>query len=100
MKSTMRVPLTGDMVFVFVKMKSGKVTELSGNIEEVSSEHAYFVPNAIELIRVADDDGQSLETRTCPEGAINSVRIGVRLDKMKPFGGLLDEEAPCWEVRI
>ena len=82
MKSTARAPLTGDMVFVFVKMKSGKVTELRGNIEEVSSEHAYFV------------------TKTWPEGATNSVRVGVRLDKMKPFGGSLNEEAPCWEVKI
>jgi hypothetical protein len=100
MKSIARAPLTGDMVFVFVKMKSGNVAELSGNIEEVSSDRAYFVPDAIELIRGADDDGQPLETKILPEGAPNSVRVGVRLDKMKPFGGSLNEEAPCWEVKI
>ena len=99
MTSTVRAPLTGDMVFVFVKMKSGRIIELSGNIEEVSSEHTYFVPDAIELIRGADDNGQPLETKTLP-GLTNSVRVGVRLDKMKPFGGLLNEEAPCWEVKI
>jgi hypothetical protein len=35
-----------------------------------------------------------------PDGAPNSVRVGVRLDKMKPFGGSLNEEEPCWEVNI
>jgi hypothetical protein len=87
------------MVFVFVKMKSGNVAELSGNIEAVSSNRAYFVPDAIQLVRGADD-GQPLETKILPEGAPNSVRVGVRLDEMKPFGGSLNEEAPCWEVRI
>ena len=100
MKSIARAPLTGDMVFVFVRMKSGNVAELSGNIEEVSSDRAYFVPDAIELVRGVEDDGQPLEATILPDRAPNSVRVGVRLDKMKPFGGSLNEEAPCWEVKI
>jgi len=67
MKSIARAPLTGDMVFVFVRMKSGNVAELSGNIEEVSSDRAYFVPDAIGLIRGADD-GQPLRQKYCPRG--------------------------------
>jgi hypothetical protein len=41
--------------------------------EEVSSDHAYFVPDAIELIRGADDDGQPLETKILPDGTPNSL---------------------------
>jgi hypothetical protein len=101
MESTVRAPQTGDVVFVFAKMNSGKLTEISGNIEEISMNYVYFTVDCIELIHsTADDDGQPLEKRIWPDNAVKFLRVGVPLNKMKPFEGTWDENAPCWEVRI
>jgi hypothetical protein len=43
----------------------------------------------------AEDGGQPLEPKILPDGAPNSLKVGVRLDKMKPFGGSLNEEGDC-----
>ena len=101
MESTVRAPQTGDMVFVFAKMNSGKLTEISGNIEEISTDHVYFAVDAIELIHsAADDDGRPLEKKIWSKDAAKFLRIGVPLDKIKPFEGTWVEDAPCWEVRF
>jgi hypothetical protein len=101
MESTVRAPQAGDTVFVFVKMKSGKLTELSGFIEEIYAKYVYFAVNAIELLRAdADDDGQALERKLWAEAAPKLLRVGVPLDEMKPFDGALYEDTASWEVRI
>jgi hypothetical protein len=101
MESTVRAPQTGDVVFVFAKMNSGKLTELSGNIEEILTNYVYIAVDCIELIHsTADDDEVPLEKKIWPEDATKHLRIGVPLNKMKPFEGTWDENAPCWEVRI
>ena len=101
MESTVRAPQTGDVVFVLAKMNSGKLTEISGSIEEISANHVYFAVDCIELIHsTADDDGTLLERKIWPEDAANLLRVGVPLNKMKPFEGTWGKDAPCWEVRI
>jgi hypothetical protein len=50
MESTVRSPQTGDMVIVLAKMRSGRVTHLSGAIEDVSAEYAYFALDCIDLV--------------------------------------------------
>src|SRR5260221_474059 len=42
MESTVRSPQAGDNVLVLAKMNSGRLTEFSGCIEEVSADYAYF----------------------------------------------------------
>lgn len=101
MESTVRAPQTGNMVFVFAKMNSGKLTEISGNIEEISTNHVYVAVDCIELIHgTVDDDGLPLEKKIWAEDAAKFLRVGVPLNKMKPFEGTWVEDAPCWEVRI
>jgi hypothetical protein len=50
MESTVKVPQVGDVVFVFAKMKSGKITELSGSIEHISNDYAYFALDAMTAV--------------------------------------------------
>jgi hypothetical protein len=42
MESTVRSPQIGDDVIVILKMGSGRITELGGFIQEISSGYAYF----------------------------------------------------------
>jgi hypothetical protein len=101
MESTVRAPQTGDTVFVFVKMNSGKLTEISGFIEEISTSHVYFTVDAIELIHGdAHDEGRALERKLWAENAAKFLRVGVPLDKMKWSEETGDEDEPCWEIRI
>jgi hypothetical protein len=101
MESTVRAPQAGDTVFVFVKMKSGRLTELSGFIEEIASTYAYFAVDAIELLHAdADDNGQALEGKLWANASPKLLRVGVPLDEMKPFDGALYEDTASWEVRI
>jgi hypothetical protein len=100
MESTLRAPRTGDTVIVFAKMQSGRLTELSGHVEEVSADHAYFALDSIHLMLNDKDDGYPLEAKKWPETAKNLLRVGVPLDEMKPFDGDLDEDAPCWLIRM
>jgi len=46
----MRAPQSGDMALALAKMKSGRLTEFSGYIEEVSADHAFFALDSIHLI--------------------------------------------------
>jgi hypothetical protein len=76
MESTVRAPQAGDTVFVFVKMKSGRLTELSGFIEEISAKYAYFAVDAIELLLAdADDDGQALEKKLWADSTPKLLRV-------------------------
>jgi hypothetical protein len=50
MESTVRSPQAGDNVLVLAKMNSGRLTEFSGCIEEVSADYAYFALDSIHLI--------------------------------------------------
>jgi len=101
MEATLRAPHTGDTVFVFTKMNSGKLTEISGFVEEISTNYVYFAVDCIELIHSDDkDSGQSLERKFWPETEARLLRVGVPLDKMKPFEGTLDVDAPCWVIRM
>ena len=102
MKSTVRSPQTGDMVIVLAKMKSDRFTELSGCIEDISAGYVYFGLDSIHLCEnLADDDGTPLEKRMWPKDATKLLRVGVPLDELKPFDGTpVDEDEPCWEVRM
>lgn len=101
MESTGRAPQNGDMVFVFAKMDSGRLTEISGNIEEISANYVYFTVDSLELISGGpDDDGRAFERRFWPGTAPKLFRVGVPLHEMKPFEGTGEKDAPCWEVRI
>jgi hypothetical protein len=101
MESAIRAPQIGDMVFVFAKMNSGKLTTISGPVREVSTEDVYVAVDAIEYTRSnADDDGVALDKKIWPESAAKFVRVCVPLDKMKLFQGTWMEDAPCWEVRV
>jgi hypothetical protein len=102
MESTVRSPQAGDMVIVLAKMKSGRFTELSGLIEDISADYVYFGLDSINLCEnLADDDGTPLERKLWPKDATKLLRLGVPLDEMKPFDGdPVDKDDPCWEVRI
>jgi len=102
MESIVRSPQAGDMVIVLAKMKSGKFTELSGLIEAVSADYAYFGLDSINLCEnLADDDGTPLEKKMWPKNATKLLRVGVPLDDIKPFDGSpVDKDDPCWEVRV
>jgi|GEM_PF-5078640 hypothetical protein len=100
MESLVRAPQVGDTVFVYVKMKSGEVTALSGWIEEISMKYVYFAMDCLELVDDPDTDGPPLQTRFWKDTETNLLRIGVRADQLKPFGGKLNEEIDCWEVRL
>lgn len=41
MESPPRAPRAGDMVIVLARMDSGKVTEMSGSVEDVSMDYVY-----------------------------------------------------------
>lgn len=100
MESTMRAPQSGDMVLVLAKMKSGRLTEFSGYIEEVSADRAYFSLDSIHLIE-EDYEELPVESKTWPKTETKLLKVGVPVDELKPFdGGKLDEAAPCWEVTI
>ncbi len=90
------------MVIVLAKMKSGRFTELSGCIEQVSEDYAYFGLDSIYLVKnLADDDGSPLEGKMWPKDATKLLRLGVPLDELKPFDGSpVDKDDPCWEVRV
>jgi hypothetical protein len=102
MESTVRSPQAGDMVIVLAKMKSGRFTELSGCIEQVSTDYVYFGLDSINLCEtLADDDGTPVERKIWPKDATKLPRVGVPLDGLKPFDGVsIDEDSPCWEVRV
>lgn len=102
MESPVRSPQAGDMVLVLAKMKSGRFTELSGFIEDISAGYAHFGLDSIHLCEnLADDDGTPLEKKMWPKDATKLSRVGVPLDELKPFDGTpVDEDAPCWEVRM
>lgn len=99
MESTPRAPRAGDMVIVLAKMNSGKVTELSGYVEDVSMDYVYFALDTICLGPDPEvDDHPPLEEKTWR--TIHLLRVGVPLDDLKPFGGMLDDNVPCWLVRV
>ena len=101
MESMIRAPQTGDMLLVLAKMKSGRFTEFSGYIEEVSADHAFFALDSIHLIDDLEEDERPIETKIWPKTATKLLKVGVPIDELKPFdGGTLDEAAPCWEVKI
>ena len=100
MESIMRAPKSGDMVLVLAKMKSGRLTEFSGYIEEVSAGHAFFALDSIHLIE-EDYEEPPVESRIWPETETKLLKVGVPLDELKPFdGGNVDQNNPCWEVKI
>lgn len=89
------------MVIVLAKMNSGKVTEMSGYVEDVSMDYAYFALDTICLgPDPEEDDRPPLEDKTWPKTTIHLLRVGVLLDNSKPFGGMLDDNVPCWLVRV
>jgi hypothetical protein len=99
MESTTRAPQSGDMVLAFAKMKSGRLTEFSGYIEEVSAGHAFFALDSIHLIE--EDYEEPPESKNWPKAATRLLKVGVPLDEITPFdGGKLDQNDPCWEVKI
>jgi hypothetical protein len=107
MESKVRAPQAADTVIVLAKMKSGRFTEFSGYIEEVSADHAYFALDSIhliddiQLIDGSEDDERPIESKIWPKTATNLLRVGVPLDELKPFDGAkFDESDPCWEVTI
>jgi hypothetical protein len=97
---TLRAPRTGDVVFVFAKMNSGRLTEISGSVDEMSADYVYIAVDCIELVHSADEDGEALERKFWPETETKLLRVCIPLDKIKPFEGTLDKDAPCWVVRI
>jgi hypothetical protein len=100
-ESTPRAPRAGDMVIVLAKMNSGKVTEMSGYVEDVSADYVYFALDTICLgPDPQEDDHPPLEVKTWPKTAIHLLRVGVPLDDLKPFGRMLDDNVPCWLVRV
>ena len=102
MESTVRSPQAGDNVLVLAKMNSGRLTEFSGCIEEVSADYAYFALDSIHLSEDSEDESSEfpLERKMWPTDATSLLRVGVLLEELKPFDGSFDEKAPCWEVRI
>jgi hypothetical protein len=100
MESTVRSPQAGDNVLVLAKMNSGRLTEFSGSIEEVSADYAYFALDGIHLDSEDETSEFPLERRMWPTDATSLLRVGVLLEELRPFDGSLDENAPCWEVRI
>ena len=101
MESTGRSPQAGDMVIILAKMKSGAVTELSGAVEEISAEYAYFALDCIDVTSGKDSDCTPIERKIWPKGATKLFRVGVRVDELKPFDGSpISEDSPCWEVRV
>jgi hypothetical protein len=90
------------MVLVLAKMISGNFTVISGPVVENSAEYVYFEVNGIELIPdTADDNGRLLENKIWPKQAPTWLRVGVPADKMKPFESeTINEDSPCWEVRL
>ena len=100
-ESTPRSPRAGDVVIVLAKMNSGKVTEMSGYVEDVSMDYVYFTLDTICLgADPEEDDHPPLEEKTWPKTARRLLRVGVPLDDLKAFGGMLDEPVPCWVVRV
>jgi hypothetical protein len=99
MESMVRAPRTGDVIFVFTKMGSGRLTEISGSIEEVSTDQVHFAVDCIELVHSVDEDGEALERKLWQETETKFLRVCVPLDRVKPFEGTLDKDAPCWIVR-
>ena len=96
----MRAPQSGDMVLVLGKMKSGRLTEFSGYIEEVSADHAFFALDSIHLIE-GDYEEPPVEPKIWPKTATKLLNVGVPLDEITPFdGGKLDQNDPCWELKI
>lgn len=75
--------------------------ELSGRgIEEISSGYAYFGMDILDLGTGKDGDSP-LERKVWPKNATKLLRVGVPIDDLKPFDGdPINEDAPCWEVRI
>jgi hypothetical protein len=51
MESTVRSPQIGDDVIVILKMGSGRITELGGFIQEISSGYAYFGLDSLKRVR-------------------------------------------------
>jgi hypothetical protein len=100
MESTMRAPQSGDMVLVLAKMKSGTLTEFSGYIEEVCADHVFFALDSIHLIE-DDYEEPPVESKIWPKTATKLLKVGVPLDEIPPFdGGKLDQNDPCWELKI
>ena len=96
----MRAPQSGDMVLALAKMKSGRLAEFSGYIEEVSADHAFFALDSIHLIE-EDYEEPPVESKNWPKAAMKLLKVGVPLDEITPFdGGKLDQNDPCWEVKI
>jgi len=102
MESIVRSPQAGDNVLVLAKMNSGRLTEFSGCIEEVSADYAYFALDSIHLIEDGEDESSELplERKMWPNNASKLLKVGVLLEELKPFDGTFDEKAPCWEVKI
>jgi hypothetical protein len=100
METTLRSPRTGDTVIVLAKMQTGVLTELSGLIEDTSTDRAYFGLDSISLSEDNKDFYPPLQQKNWPKNSTNLLRIGVPFDQMKPFDGKLDEDSPCWVVRV
>jgi hypothetical protein len=102
MKSIVRSPQAGDNVLVLAKMNSGRLTEFSGCIEDISADYAYFALDSIHLSEDSEDESSEfpLERKMWPTNATSLLRVGVLLEELKPFDGSFDEKAPCWEVKI
>jgi hypothetical protein len=62
-------------------MRSGRVTHLSGAIEDVSAEYAYFALDCIDLVSGKDSDFHPLERKMWPKDATKLLRVGVPLDE-------------------
>jgi hypothetical protein len=100
MESTMRAPQAGDMVLVLAKMKSGRLTAFNGYIEDVSADHPLLALDSIHLIE-EDYEEPPVESKIWPKTATKLLKVEVPLDKITPFdGGKLDQNDPCWEVKI
>src|SRR5215472_5094590 len=80
-ESTPGAPCAGDMVIALAKMNSGKVTEMSGYVEDVSTDYVYFALDTIcSGPDPEEDDRPPLEEKTWPKTAIHLLRVGVPLD--------------------
>jgi hypothetical protein len=90
---TGREPQAGDGIMLDIKMKSGIFTHLGGSILSVSDGYAYFAVDGVESV---DDSGDLLDRRDLQGPEAMLLRAGIRCDKLEPFDGGPDEDAPCW----
>jgi len=102
MESIVRSPQAGDNVLVLAKMNSGRLTEFSGCIEEVSADYAYFALDSIHLIEDGENETSDFpfERKMWPNDATSLLRVGVLLEELKPFDGSFDEKARVMKSKL